>query len=205
MHFYLTDQPRGLDGFLYVTTASEWERWVNASIPADIQGLQRSHLESNLKHILCGLEMKAGLLEAHFCLPKPRQRNCLFESYAAIMTFEFNVGVYSLTEGLGSAMCIADGRTKLNRAKWSVKLADCVATHLSSFSEDLAAVQQTRDRIHQDQAGNRGEIDWHRFQRSVGLLPAARVLGAIFREFSNHLPVNSNLIAFDARILESTV
>lgn len=203
MQYYLTDEPRGPAGFLYVSTASEWSSWVTSAVPAELDTYNRRILVSNLKHILCGLEMKAGLLESHYCLPNSGNPNCLFEPYAAILTFEFCVGVFSVAEGLGAALSMASGNLKPHRAQWTQILHDRFGQMDSEFESALKSVQSVRDLIHQDRAGQRRNIDWHEFGLASALLPAAKVLSAVFDAKPNHLPSKSNLITFDRALISS--
>jgi len=141
--------------------------------------------------------MKAALLEAHYLSPKNGNPNCLFEPYAAILKFEFCVGVYSVAEGLGAAHSLVAGKSSPSRGQWKKALCNYVNSQNTRFAPSLESVMAIRDLIHQDRAGQRSNIDWHEFALSSALLPAASVLSGLFDSSPSNLPEKSNLIAFE--------
>ena len=83
---------------------------------------------SNLKHIIAGLETKAGLIV-------PNGQNLvggpvLFEPYCNILTFEFCIGAFSVCEGLGSILHLTtkgnDGSTgeRVHTRNWIAALVN---------------------------------------------------------------------------------
>src|SRR6185312_5309387 len=96
--FYLIKLPDKPSGYVNLSTASEWEAWIQKCLPAGLDREVQRRLVSNLKHVLVGLEMKAALI-----VPHAKQSKLLFESYFHMLNFEFCVGVFSVCEGLGSA------------------------------------------------------------------------------------------------------
>ena len=99
--FYLSELPDNPPGFNAISNPAEWEGWLIDALPREADVEIKRRLSSNLKHILVGLEMKAGLIIPH-CTRVAAAPSILFESYCQTMIFEFCVGVYSVCEGLGS-------------------------------------------------------------------------------------------------------
>src|SRR4051794_20742425 len=100
--FYITRCDERPDGFYAISESSQWVRWLNENIPEEIDNNIRWRLNSNLKHLLVGLELKAALVEAHYDRA-PGERPLLFEPYAQNFNLEFCVAAFSVLEGIGSA------------------------------------------------------------------------------------------------------
>lgn len=100
--FYITQLPNQPDGYVNISTSAQWEHWVLACLPDGLDQEVRSRLGSNLKHVLVALELKAALVTPHAQRDAPPA--ILFEPYYHMMNFEFCVGVFSICEGLGSAI-----------------------------------------------------------------------------------------------------
>jgi hypothetical protein len=97
--YYLVELPKLPSGYVNLSTASDWEAWIRKCLPAGLHQEVQRRLISNLKHVLVGLEMKAALI-----VPHAKQGKLLFESYFHMLNFEFCVGMFSICEGLGSAL-----------------------------------------------------------------------------------------------------
>ena len=150
------------------STANQWVAWLIEVIPPGLNIKVRERLASNLKHILVGLELKAGLIVPHG--KRLAGREVLFEPYFQILNFEFNVGVFSVCEGLGAAHHLAgqkdDGSAGpiVPAATWPPALAQRFDPGgARGLEAKVAAVRAIRDKLHQDRLGLRGEIDWHDF------------------------------------------
>lgn len=63
--FYLDNFSSDAPGFTANSISSEWEHWLTSVIPNEAHEEVRRRLRSNLKCIIVGLEMKAGLLIPH--------------------------------------------------------------------------------------------------------------------------------------------
>ena len=111
--FYLSVYDEEDSGFCYAASANDWNAWIGSVLPDNINGQVRRYIKSNLKHIIAGLEMKAGLI-----IPHGEQwagHPLLFESYFQVMTFEFCVGSFSVCEGIGSVWHVAENDAAANR------------------------------------------------------------------------------------------
>src|SRR3546814_19552003 len=95
----LADEP---EGYVNVSTSAEWESWIRHCLPDGLDQEVRRRLVSNLKHVTVGLELKAALIVPH--AERGAGPSLLFEPYLHIMNFEFWVGVFSICEGVGSAL-----------------------------------------------------------------------------------------------------
>ncbi len=166
--FYLDNYPSDPPGFNQLSDANAWVHWVAGVLPSEASDVVKKRLMSNLKHVMVGLEMKAGLI-----LPHARRlsgRSVLFEPYCNIMIFEFCVGVFSICEGLGSIHYLVsrgdDGSagTQVNYKKWSAPLESTFdGDGEAGLGEKLEIVKSIRDKLHQDRLGARTDIDWHDF------------------------------------------
>jgi hypothetical protein len=76
MMFYLAPLPGDYQGWHAVSTSAEWEAWLTLAIPKPLDGDVKRRLRSNVKHILVGLEMKAGFVVPHGA--RVLQRETLF-------------------------------------------------------------------------------------------------------------------------------
>lgn len=106
--YYLSAYQTGQFGYVHtLATATEWDAWLVTVIPNVLDANVRSRLRSNLKHILVGMEMKAGLITPH-ATRGAGNASVLFEPYYTVMIFEFCVGAFSVCEGLGTAFRLRD-------------------------------------------------------------------------------------------------
>lgn len=197
--FYLSDQLENAPGFVRISTAAQWQRWLNAAISDDLHATIRSRLCSNLKHIIVGLEMKAGLIEPH--ADREAGRSILFEPYYQIMIFEFCVGTFSVFEGVGSAIWLNQQGNDGSEApdirpnQWISSLVETVDQEGAlEFEIQVRGVKSVRDRIHQDRIGARAEIDWHAFDYNRAYVPAKRALASLLALHGDLVPAETNLL-----------
>jgi hypothetical protein len=116
------------------------------------------------------------------------------------MTFEFCVGVFSVCEGIGSALWLRsqnnDGAAapRILPNNWIGSLV-AVADPQGALDLDtkLRGVKAVRDKIHQDQLGARTEIDWHAFDYNHAFIPARDALRIVLRLYTAGVPANTNL------------
>ncbi|NTJ68654.1 hypothetical protein G6M50_30905 [Agrobacterium rhizogenes] len=200
--FYLAEYPDDPPGYVNLSTANEWDGWLVGIIPGSLHLDVRTRLRSNLKHILVGLEMKAALIVPHAM--RVSGKSVLFESYYQLIIFEFCVGVFSVCEGLGSALWLHnsnnDGATapQIGVKKWNPALiaaADPEGT--ASLDAKLETVIGVRDKIHQDRLGARQSIDWHAFSYQAAFIPAKEALNTLFTFAPASIPNTTNLRAVD--------
>src|SRR4051794_26954582 len=166
--FYLTLLPDNPDGYVKVSTSADWEGWVRECLPGGLNEQVKRRLISNLKHVLVGLELKAALIVPH--AQRGTGKSILFEPYVHIMNFEFCVGVYSLCEGIGSAIWLRknglDGAAadRVGPDDWKPSLVNTF-DEFGKFAldADVDRVKSVRDKLHQDRLGARENIDWHAF------------------------------------------
>src|SRR5690349_14790573 len=100
--FYITQCDERPDGYFNLSDSRQWVGWLAKNIPQGVDAEVRERLNSNLKHLLVGLELKAALIEAHYNRG-PGERPLLFEPYAQNFNLEFCIATFSVLEGLGSA------------------------------------------------------------------------------------------------------
>lgn len=197
--YYLDKFPEEPDGFNAISTSAEWVPWLFAVMPAGTHATVRHRLSSNLKHIIVGLEMKAGLIIPHG--ERLAGKSVLFEPYCQIMTFEFCVGVFSVCEGLGSILFLTSkgdsGETgqRVRTNNWMAALVN----HFDSdgaleLAANVAIVKSVRDKMHQDRLGAREDIDWHELGYDEAFLPAIATLRALLRTFVERVPEGTNLV-----------
>jgi hypothetical protein len=198
--FYLTLLPEKPDGYVNISTSTEWEGWVGARLPDGLDQEVQRRLISNLKHVLVGLELKAALIVPH--ATRGAGTSILFEPYFHIMNFEFCVGVFSVCEGLGSAIWLRekelDGTAadRIGFQQWKPSLVN----NFDPFGKfaldaDVDRVKSVRDKLHQDQLGARENIDWHAFSYEESFIPALRALRCLLRKGAQRVPQNTNLKA----------
>lgn len=197
MKFYITTEEQL--GFVFQNATDPWLHWVHRQIPDRIHRDIRSNLASNLKHILVGLELKAGLLRAHH-EREFGSNSRLYESYAQNINFEFCVGTYSVLEGIGSVCWFdqneMDGANpgRIRRDDWRASLS---AKYDPDNQRDLAnlvnSVESVRDKLHQDKLVYRSQIDWHAFDAQRSFVPAITALQTIFDRSPQGLPGESTL------------
>ena len=197
--FYLDLYPDDPPGYHALSTSAEWTAWLISAVPAGIDGEVRSRLVSNLKHILVGLEMKAGLIVPHG--ERVSGKSVLFEPYCQIMTFEFSVGMFSVCEGLGSIHHLAgigdDGSTgaRVNPNDWIAALTrEFDGTGAAHLEVNVRRVKEVRDKIHQDRLGARANIDWHDFGYAEAFIPSRDALQPLLRKHLDAVPDRTNLL-----------
>jgi hypothetical protein len=135
--------------------------WLTGNIPAGVDRDVRLRLNSNLKHLLVGLELKAALVSGHH--GRLGERGVLFEPYYQNFILEFCVAAFSVIEGLGAAHWLdphgRDGgdAPRVRRDQWKPALCavyDPEGDHVLDATIDR--VLEVRDRLHQDRLGARG-------------------------------------------------
>jgi hypothetical protein len=201
LKFHLVKLPEHPDGYVNVSnSAAAWESWIRKSLPAGLAQEVQKRLVSNLKHILVALEMKSALIVPH--AKRGQGKPLLFESYFHMLNFEFCVGVFSVCEGLGSALWLKekgeDGSTSKRVAfeDWKIPLSKKFDPESKfSLSSDIETVRKVRDRLHQDQVGARENIDWHDFSYDKAYVPAACAIRCLLRTNAGDVPRETNLTA----------
>jgi hypothetical protein len=197
--FYITeDRP---DGYVVVSESREWVQWLAHNIPIGVDRNVRIRLNSNLRHLLVGLELKAALVGGH----RDRRlggRNVLFEPYYQNLILEFSVAAFSVVEGLGAAHWLdqhgADGRDapRVRRDQWKPALC-AIYDPNGDYGLDatIDRILDIRDRLHQDRLGARGDIDWHAMSYERAFTPAARAIRTLLLRHPNLVPQTTNLSA----------
>jgi hypothetical protein len=199
MAFYLDRLGQGQDGGWHaLSTSNDWQFWLFSVIPRTLNARVRRHLKSNLKHILVGLEMKAGLVMPHGA--RSHAADYLFEPYFQMLIFEFNVGVFSICEGLGAALHLAsvdsDGAAgpRVAPADWVAALCDRFDPGGGlGLEQKVAAVKTVRDKLHQDRVALRPDIDWHDFGYPA-FINAVEALQILLSDNIDRVPRTTNLI-----------
>ena len=196
--FYLDDYPEEPGGFHALSTSADWVPWLMNAVPAGIHQDVRRRPVSNLKHILVGLEMKAGLIVPHG--ERLSGKSVLFEPYCQIMNFEFSVGVFSVCEGLGSVHHLVgvgdDGSTgvRVNPNNWIGALCQEFApTNAANLEANLRRAKEVRDKMHQDRLGARANIDWHDFDYAEAFIPSRAALQPLLQKYVDDVPARTNL------------
>jgi hypothetical protein len=195
--FYLIELPEQTSGYVNRSTASDWEAWIQKCLPAGLHQEVQRRLISNLKHVLVGLEMKAALI-----VPDAKRGKLLFEPYFHMLNFEFCVGMFSICEGLGSAIWLRDNdldgsaaeRIAIEQWKSSLEKKFDPEAKLR-LRVDVDSVKSVRDKLHQDRLGARENIDWHAFSYDNVFTPAARALRYLLRTNFADVPKETNLTA----------
>jgi hypothetical protein len=193
--FYLIDLPEKPSGYVNLSTASDWEAWTRKCLPEGLQQEVQRRLISNLKHVLVGLEMKAALI-----VPHAKQGRLLFESYFHMLNFEFCVGMFSICEGLGSALWLRENgldgsdANRIHVGQWKPSLTKKFDPEAkSNLGADVDTVKSVRDKLHQDQLGARENIDWHAFSYEKAFTPAGRALRCLLSTNARDVPKDTNL------------
>lgn len=194
--FYITDQKP--EGYVVLSQANQWVKWLARNIPETVDRTVRDRLNSNLKHLLVGLELKTALIEGHEQARK--EHSILFESYFQNLISEFCVGAFSVVEGLGSAHWLAqNGQDGANgpaiyRHQWRPVLTavyDENGEH--GLNDQVASILAVRDKLHQDRLGMRDDIDWHAFSYEAAFMPARRAIATVLLREADSVPERSNL------------
>lgn len=196
--YYLTAMPEAPQGYVTLSTASDWNAWLNSIIPTALHVEVRNRLRANLRHILVGLEMKAALVIPHGT--RNGGPSVLFESYFSIMIFEFCVGVFSVCEGLGSALWLesqnnnGSATPRILPDQWIGSLvAKADPTGQLHLGTKVRGVKTVRDKIHQDKIGAREAIDWHEFGYLGAFVPAREAMGILLTLNAASVPDTTNL------------
>lgn len=197
--FIITETEERPDGYVVLSTSSQWVQWLHRNIPDALAYEIRRRLKSNLKHLLVGLELKAALIEPHHNRG-PGGREVLFEPYFQNLISEFCVAAFSVLEGLGAAHWLGrnerDGSDapRIGRNEWLPALCAVYDEqgdyHLRDAVESTLAV---RDKLHQDRMGARENIDWHAFSYEGAYMPARHAIRTILRREAEVVPETSNL------------
>ena len=194
--FHLIELPEQSSGYVNLSTASEWEAWIQKCLPAGLHQEVQRRLISNLKHVLVGLEMKAALI-----VPHAKRGKLLFEPYFHMLNFEFCVGTFSICEGLGSAIWLrendldgfAGDRIAIEQWKSSLEKKFDPEAKLG-LGADVDSVKSVRDKLHQDRLGARENIDWHAFSFDKAFTPAVRAMRCLLSTNARDVPKETNLI-----------
>jgi hypothetical protein len=197
--FYLDLYPANPPRFHALSLSADWVPWLIRAVPAGIHGEVKRRLSSNLKHILVGLEMKAGLIVPHG--ERVSGKSVLFEPYFQIMNFEFSVGVFSVCEGLGSVHHLAgngdDGSNgaRVSTDEWIGALCrEFDPTGAEQLNENVRRVKEVRDKMHQDRLGARADIDWHDFGYDESFVPSRASLQPLLCRHLDVVPGQTNLL-----------
>ena len=195
--FYLIELPEKPSGYVHRSTATDWQAWIRKCLPAGLDQEVQRRLISNLKHVLVGLEMKAALI-----VPHAKQGTLLFESYFHMLNFEFCVGMFSICEGLGSALWLRenalDGSNadRISIEQWKSSLEKKFDPEAKlGLGADVDSVKSVRDKLHQDRLGARENIDWHAFSYDNAFTPAARAMRSLLSTNAGDAPKETNLTA----------
>lgn len=195
--FYLTELTPDSRGFVGNSLTGDWEVWLIEVIPRTLHIDVRRRLYSNLKHILVGLEMKAGMIVPHGT--RARKTSLLFEPYFQTLNFEFCVGVFSVCEGIGAALYLHsagdDGQTgcRVNKGHWTDALIAKFDAGGDGLRTQLEIVTSVRNKIHQDRLGLRDCIDWHALGYENSFIPAKECLDFLLNVSSASVPDDTNL------------
>lgn len=194
--FYITDtKPQR---YVVLSTANQWVGWLARNIPQAIDPSVRTRLNSNLKHLLVGLELKTALIEGHE--QARHEHSLLFESYFQNFISEFCVAAFSVLEGLGSAHWLAqNGQLEANgpaihRNQWRPALIAVYDEHgQHGLYDNVQSTLRIRDKLHQDRLGMRDNIDWHAFSYEAAFLPSRRAIATLLLREADSVPGGSNL------------
>lgn len=193
--FYLIELPEETSGFVNLSTASDWQTWIRNCLPAGLHDEVQRRLISNLKHVLVALEMKAALI-----VPHEERGKLLFESYFHMLNFEFCVGVFSVCEGLGSALWLRENgkdgsdADKISIEQWRSSLQRKFDPEAKfNLDGNIGTVKSARDKLHQDRLGARENIDWHAFSYKEAFTPAASVMNCLLSTNAGDVPKDTNL------------
>jgi hypothetical protein len=196
--YYLTTMPEAPQGYVNLSTATAWNPWLGSVIPDTLQAEVRNRLRANLRHILVGLEMKAALVVPHGT--RNGGPSVPFESYFSILIFEFCVGVFSVCEGLGSALWLHsqnnNGSTtpRIFPDQWiGALVAKADPTGQLHLGDKVRGVKTVRDKIHQDKVGARLTIDWHEFGYEGAFVPAREAIAILLTLNAASVPETTNL------------
>lgn len=194
--FYITNEKP--EGYVHLSSSNQWVRWLARNTPDALHRDVRIRLNSNLKHLFVGMEMKTALIDGHE--QARAEHSVLFEPYFQNFISEFCVAAFSVLEGLGSALWLAqNGQDGANgptvyRNQWQpvlVSVYDANGEH--SLDDSVDRTLAVRDKLHQDRLGVREKIDWHDFSYEDAFLPARRAIATLLRREADLVPETSNL------------
>lgn len=197
--FFITQPEVRPGGYVVLSTSNDWVMWLHHNIPEAVHHSVRHRLNSNLKHLLVGLELKKALIEPHQNRG-PGEHEVLFEPYFQNFILEFCVAAFSVLEGLGSAHWLAqngqDGADgpDVYRNQWRPALAavyDENGEH--GLNANVGSTLAVRDKLHQDRLGMREDIDWHAFSYEDAFMPAHRAIATLLLREAELVPAHSNL------------
>jgi hypothetical protein len=198
--FHLVKLPDQPSGYVNLSLSSDWEAWIRNCLPAGLHQDVQRRLVSKLKHVLVGLEMKAALIVPH--AKRGNGSSILFEPYFHMLNFEFCVGMFSICEGLGSAIWLRENNLDGSAAdriaieQWKPSLAKKFDPEAKfGLVADVDSVEGVRDKLHQDRLGAREKIDWHAFAYDKAFTPAARAMRCLLRTNAGDVPKETNLTA----------
>lgn len=194
--FYITGAKPA--GYVNNSISSDWEAWICRCLPEGLHTEVQRRLISNLKHVLVALELKAGLIVPH--AERGSGPSILFEPYFQILNFEFCVGVFSVCEGLGSALWLRETRRD-GAASNRIRLDEWLPSLVRKFDPsgnlglnyDVDRVRSVRDKLHQDRLGARENIDWHSFSYEDAFTPARRAMRCLLQTCAEEVPLQTNL------------
>lgn len=197
--FIVANSDKWPDGYEAISSSNAWVGWISRNVPRTLAPEVRERLNSNLKHILVCMELKADLICTHRYREKG-QKGVLFEPYLQGFIRDFCVDAVSVLEGLGAAHYLHSIRNdgtdhgRVSRANWQEALR--VAYDPYGEQQLEANVAQTiavRDKLHQDQIGARAEIDWHSFGWNAAFVPASRAIRTTLAAHADAVPETTNL------------
>lgn len=196
--FYLSPLPEEPNGYVNLSTSAQWVRWLRAILPEGLDQEVQRRLISNLKHILVGLELKAGLIIPH--ANRGAGHSILFEPYFNILIFEFCVGVFSVSEGIGSAIWLRENHfdgaagNSIGYKRWKRSLVTAFDPDGDfALAPKIEIVKGIRDKLHQDRLGARENIDWHAFSYGEAFTPAILGIQCFLRKKAERVPEPTNL------------
>jgi hypothetical protein len=197
--FYLIKKPKP-SGYVNLSNSSDWEAWIGKSLPEGLAQAVHRRLVSNLKHVLVALEMKAALIVPH--ANRGNDPSILFEPYFHMLNFEFCVSVFSVCEGLGSAVWLRENNRdgsaadRIGIGEWKASLVKKFDPEANfGLETDVATVKGVRDKLHQDCLGARENIDWHAFTYEKAFVPAIRAMRCLLKLNASDVPKETNLTA----------
>ena len=190
--FYITEEKP--EGYVVLSTANQWVRWLARNTPEALPHDIRIMLNSNLKHLMVGLELKTALIEGH--QQARHEHSLLFESYFQNFISEFCVAAFSVFEGLGSALWLAqnEGANGPGRNQWRESLIavyDANGEH--GLNDNVGSTLDVRDKLHQDRLAMRDNIDWHAFSYEDAFMPARRAVATLLLREADAVTERTNL------------
>ena len=197
--FYIARLEQRPERYAVLCESREWVQWLSRNIPADLNAGVRVRLNSNLKHLIVGLELKAALINPHRHRG-PGDREVLFEPYYQNLILEFCVAAFSVLEGIGTAHWLnqagRDGSDapRVDRSEWKPAICDVYdEARLYGLDADIERTLAVRDKLHQDRLGARTAIDWHAFSYEDAFTPSSRAIRTLLQRHNESVPAGTNL------------